>query len=286
MKAKILLLTISLLAVGTVVMPQTASLFAGQHWWYDISGNGNQIPCQKCHADIYEEMRLHVGPHTGESGYVFQCQLCHRTYFNGYSYATVNNSKITSVYPGVQAHAATTVRCMACHGAYGNLPYATGHVGYYNKLNPSLCNVCHGNPIVYYKNILNKNGSDYVQAGGFGLTSLPGDTGSMAAHKMFVLEAKNDSTLKGANEACVACHTHVAVKIRWHHKRSLEFVVNITNPVTLSSGVHNWSVSNWSVNGTAIATVWGSSNGSGSISYNSSVWPWPNNGQNLSAIYS
>ncbi len=56
-------------------------------------------------------MRLHVGPHTGESGYVFQCQLCHRTYFNGYSYATVNNSKITSVYPGVQAHAATTVRC-------------------------------------------------------------------------------------------------------------------------------------------------------------------------------
>ncbi len=32
---KLVLLAIALVAVGTVVMPQTASLFAGQHWWYN-----------------------------------------------------------------------------------------------------------------------------------------------------------------------------------------------------------------------------------------------------------
>ncbi len=277
MKAKIMLLTVALLAVGTVVMPQTVSLFAGQHWWYNISGNGNQIPCQKCHADIYEEMRLQIGPHTGESGYVFQCQLCHRTAFNGYTYATVNGSSITNYYPGKQAHAASTVRCLTCHGAYANL----AHINGYNALSPgssTICYECHTNKF--------KVAPDYVLAGGFGLTSMPGDTGSMAAHEMFVLEAKNDSTLKGANEACVACHTHVAVKINWRHKRSLEFDVNITNPVTLGNGVHNWSVTNWKVNGTAIATVWGNASGGGNVSYNGNVWPWPNNGNNLSLIYS
>ncbi len=263
---KPVLLAVTLVAIGILVMPQTASLFAGQHWWYNISGNGNQIPCQKCHADVYEEMRLQVGPHTGETGYVFQCQLCHRTAFSGFTYATVNNSAITSYYPGKQAHAASTVRCLTCHGAYGN----TAHVGYYLKLGPTTCYTCHGNPIVAT--------SSYVIAGGFGLTSYPGDTGSMAAHKMFVLEAINNSTLRGANEACVACHTHVAVKIIWHHKRSLEFDVNITNPVTLSNGVHNWTISDWKVNGTATAISWGNTSGYGNTSYWSG---WPGNVSNI-----
>jgi len=38
--AKIVLLLITVTATGILVMPQTASLFAGQHWWYNISGNG------------------------------------------------------------------------------------------------------------------------------------------------------------------------------------------------------------------------------------------------------
>ncbi|RUM34410.1 MAG: hypothetical protein DSY33_02235 [Archaeoglobus sp.] len=271
---KPVLLVIVLIAVGSLVMPQTVSLFAGQHWWYNISGTGNQVPCQKCHADIYEEMRLHIGPHTGETGYVFQCQLCHRTAFTGFSYATVNQSSVTSVYPGKQAHAASTVRCLTCHGAYGN----TAHVSYYlNTLGVQACYACHGNPSV--------TASNYVIAGGFGLTALPGDTGSMAAHERFVIEAKNNTTLRGANEACVACHTHVAVKIIWHHKRSLEFNVSINNPVTLSNGVHNWSVTNWKVNGTAVATVWGNASGNGSVSYNSNYWPWSNS-SSLNTVYS
>ena len=270
---KPVLLTIVVIAIGTLVMPQTASLFAGQHWWYNISGNGNQIPCQKCHADIYEEMRLQVGPHTGETGYVFQCQLCHRTGFSGFSYATVNQSSVTSVYPGKQAHAASTVRCLTCHGAYAN----TGHINYYLNLGVQACYECHGNPGYF--------NPDYVIAGGFGLTPYPGDTGSLAAHKMFVLEAIDNSTLRGANEACVACHTHTAVKIVWHHKRSLEFEVNISNPITLSNGVHNWTITSWKVNGTAVAISWGNASGNGSISYSSSTWPWSGS-SSLNNIYS
>ncbi len=228
---RVLLISVMLLSVGVIVLPSTVSLFHGQHIWYNISGNGNNIPCRKCHADVYEEMRTTIGPHTGETGYVFDCQLCHRaTGFNGIQYATVNQSTYTSAYPGVQAHAASVVECMACHGAYGT-PYVLKHVTYYGSISPTqTCSQCHGTPW-FFGTPVGAGGTDYVQAGGFGLTSLPGDTGSMAAHLMFVKQAIASSTMPGANEACVACHTETPVNITWHHAEYLRF-----------SAKYNWSV--------------------------------------------
>ncbi len=259
--SKIALIAIIFTATGLVVLPNTVSLFAGQHYWYNLSGTGNDIPCQKCHADIYEEMHAHIGPHTGETGYIFKCELCHRAGgFNNIKFASVSGS-YTSFTPGVQAHAASVVRCMDCHGAYGNIT----HVGYYLSWGIQACYACHGNPGLL--------SADYVIAGGFGLTSMPGDTGTYAAHKAFVLEANNSSILRGENEACIAYHTAVPVKITWEHKRCIEFTVNISSPITVGYGVHNWNVSDWRVNGTALVTVYGNTTGFGDTNLANITWP-------------
>ena len=123
-----------------------------------------------------------------------------------------------------------------------------------------------------------------IRAGGFGLTDFdnmsayyywrtwPNDTGRYAAHRQFVLDAMNDTTMAGANEACIACHTHVAVKLNWTHVRSLTFDIGIGNPKTTDSGVHNWSMNNWEMNGTVNVLVWGNTTGAGSTS-NWDEWP-------------
>ena len=129
------------------------------------------------------------------------------------------------------------------------------------------CLKCHGSEII----------ADF-DAGGFGLTEVDdgstGDTGNKSAHLKFVLEAMNDTTMAGANEACLACHTMIGVKINWTHARSLEFDVGVGDPMATETGMHNWTVSEWSVNGTANATVWGNTTGTGETTY----WDdWPGN---------
>jgi len=57
--------------------------------------------------------------------------------------------------------------------------------------------------------------ADFVSAGGFGLNASPGDIGTMAAHRDFVIAAMKTPNMSGANEACIACHTEVNVSIVW-----------------------------------------------------------------------
>ncbi|RLI84883.1 MAG: hypothetical protein DRO98_07970 [Archaeoglobales archaeon] len=77
-------------------------------------------------------------------------------------------------------------------------------------------------------------------------------------------KAIKNNTLTHANEACIACHTSVAVKINWTHARSIEFVVGLGNPIT-QNGLHNWTVTEWTYNGTAKAVVWGNTTGNGTL---------------------
>ncbi len=265
--SKVLLLAVIVAATGLVVLPNTVSLFAGQHYWYNISGPGNQIPCQKCHADVFEELALsNFHTHWGPNGWnpsskgvadQYDCAACHRSNLS-IQYALVNGS-VVKYQPGKQAHAASVVACMLCHQI--NASKATWAPGFY--------------------------------AGGFNITpfvkagEIPKSpykysnatyNGLYAAHNAFIAMAIKNNTLPDSTEACIACHTHVAVKITWKHKRSLEFTVNITNPVTLSNGVHNWNVSDWKVNGTATAISWGNTTGYGNTSYWSG---WPGNVSNI-----
>ena len=76
---RLLLLAIAIVAVGVFALPGTVSLFSGQHRWYNLSTGTNDVPCEKCHADVAEEMNALAGPHTGETGYErLKCGYCHR----------------------------------------------------------------------------------------------------------------------------------------------------------------------------------------------------------------
>jgi len=302
MRAKMVLLAITMVAIAGIAFPQTLSLFAGQHYWYDLNERTNDVPCEKCHADVAAEMESALGPHMGETGYGrMQCEYCHRTgNFTGYIYASVSGG-YSQYEPGVQAHAASTVACMDCHGfaewgpkniVWGSStpqnctachPYDNDwdHVRQYNN-DYYNCLRCHG--WEEHPEISGYTAFNIPPAGGFGLTSgytpsqlgheLTDDTGNMSAHLKFVQRAMNSTLMTDENEACIACHTAVSVKINFTHKRSLEFVVGLENTITTTYGPHNWSVTAWQANRTAYATVWGNTTGSGTTTYTAN---WPGN---------
>ncbi len=280
------LLAIVVVAIGTFALPNTVSLFSGQHTWYDLSGEWNDVPCEKCHADIAEEMESGIGPHTNETGYGrLECGDCHRifpivhknTSFDTYTYASGDG---TGAEPGKEAHAASTVACMYCHS--GNESGRIDLIEY--------CGVCHHpDPekkllIAHELNInytpspigdedcyrchaattghIHQAAYHVPPAGGFNLTTDATDTGEMAAHKTFVMNAISNPDMEDANEACIACHTHIAVKINWTHRYSLEF--NCTPEFELPPT--HFNVSDWKVNGTVNVMVYGNGTGGGSTS--------------------
>jgi|Deesub1362A_J573_1020465.scaffolds.fasta_scaffold01019_4 hypothetical protein len=269
MKGRVVLILIALFASVVIVLPQTVTLFAGQHYWYDLTGGStgweSDVPCEKCHADIEAEMDAHIGPHSGETGYRrMECSDCHRVRLDTYQFAAVGDS-YTDYTPGKYAHAATTVACMDCHKwandtEFNDYVFGSAH---WNGLSSDDCKRCHGHS---FKAV--------PAAGGFGLTNASGDNGILAAHTAFVQESINDTTLRDENEACIGCHTAMAVKLNWTHARVLEFEVGLGNPITTTYGPHNWTVTDWQINGTAYAITWGNTSGYGTTSYTDN---WPGN---------
>ena len=303
-------MAVAVVAIGTFALPSTVSLFSGQHTWYDLSGRENNVPCEKCHADIAEEMEQLVGPHTNETGYGrFKCEYCHRVFpidqdedptpyggdgYDGpdqninqtleqnynFTYASANGT--TTVVPGKEAHAASTVPCMYCHSGheYGGA-HAVGappldckschdpdentlHGGRFrspSNVEENDCIRCHGNA---------HTGGVYriPPAGGFNLTTNASDTGSNAAHKTFVQNAISNLDMEDANEACIACHTGIPVNITWKHAHDLEFTAYWDG--TLELPPTHFNVSDWQANGTVTNHSYGYGNGTGSTS--SSGW--------------
>jgi len=237
MSGKIALVIVLLLAIGVLVLPSTVSLFAGQHYWYDLEAQGNQVPCQKCHADVFEELNnspYHLGQGTPGVADEQDCTFCHQAN-TSITYASADGA---GAQMGEQAHAASTIQCMYCHG-----------------------NQAIGAPL----------------AGGFGLTGLANDTGTYAAHSDFVQSAAFSEPntgevwpLLGENEACIACHTHVAVKINFTHYKAMEF------NVSFDTASNMYSASGFKINTSTEVTntIWGNATGSGWTSYpGSAKWP-------------
>ena len=245
---KILLLMITAVAVGVVALPSTISMFGGQHNWYTLNSAGsgagggvNNVPCVKCHADIQSELH-NSGPHEN-----LTCAMCHRaTSFTGYTYARgdylTNPAPETwsGTTPGVEAHAASTVACMDCHGGVEG----SAHSWEDPEIQASDCNQCHLGGYI-----------DQVTAGGFGLTGDPdlNDSGEKAAHLAFVLDANGSELMEETNEACIACHTHTAIDIDWSHKYRLTFDAD--------DSAGTWVVDNFMAEGTYNVTTYGNMSG-------------------------
>ncbi|MDY6866113.1 MAG: hypothetical protein SVY15_09125 [Halobacteriota archaeon] len=250
---KLMLMLVAVLAVGIFALPSTVAMFGGQHNWYDLEPSGNDVPCEKCHADVFDELYNNVGPHDE-----MECWYCHRTSnLTGYTYASGDGT--TSV-PGEEAHAASTVECMACHEGLASA-CADCHFGITSK-HPvewedfSRCGDCHasytgdGGGSVH-------GGAGILKAGGFGLTiDTTNDTGTNAAHMDFVLGSKdeNSTLMEGTNEACITCHTHTAIDINWTHAYKMSLDARQT-----SAGV--WELSNFKTEGSYNVTTYGNMSG-------------------------
>ncbi|KAF5432805.1 hypothetical protein C5S36_07830 [Candidatus Methanophagaceae archaeon] len=216
---RIALLTVAICAIGIFALPGTVSLFSGQHSWYDLSDNAqNDVPCEKCHQDIADEM---ISDGNGVH-LKLTCSMCHRTPFNDYIYGSGYGDGST---PGKEAHAAAVVQCMDCHDhnvskpGYGKHTYDPAYieVGCAGPGNP-----CHESITP----------CDNLGAGGFGLTGYLDDTGERAAHMDFVNDSIDDPLMEGANEACIACHTRIGVNISWTKSTTLHFNANETHDGT------------------------------------------------------
>jgi len=242
---KIVLLLVAVLAIGLFALPSTIAMFGGQHNWYDLGDDGNQVPCEKCHADIYDEIG-NTGPHKNMS-----CWYCHRTSnLTGYTYASGDGVGST---PGQEAHAASTVECMECHGGFAESDdCGSCHFGEEAHpdewLDDTQCGNCH----------LGYAGSahhgDTLAAGGFNMTVYSVDTGVNAAHMAFVQDADADPLMEGANEACITCHTHTAIDINWTHAYKMSL-----NAVQDKDG--NWDCTDFITEGTYNVTTYGNMSG-------------------------
>ncbi|MFZ2071132.1 MAG: cytochrome c3 family protein [Halobacteriota archaeon] len=237
---KIVLLAVAVVATGIFALPSAVSLFSGQHSWYDLSAQGNNVPCEKCHAEIGDEMS-HTGAHAD-----MECWYCHSTRnLTGVRYASGNGAGSS---PGQEAHAASTVECMACHEGFGiNITdclkcHFTGPKAHPTEWFEEPCGNCHAGYTVPHF-------SASLEAGGFGLTvNTTYDTGEKAAHKKFAFDAMNNSLMEGANEACIACHTRVGVNITWVKNENMVFQA-------VENATGDWNVSKFAAGGSNTTTV-------------------------------
>lgn len=52
---RIILVATLIFTIGLLVLPQTINIFAGGHTFYNFEAGGN---CIKCHADVFEELKI------------------------------------------------------------------------------------------------------------------------------------------------------------------------------------------------------------------------------------
>lgn len=216
-KNKIVLLAIATLAMGMFFIPSTVSLFAGQHTF----DGGGDVSCRKCHEDIYSEI-YNSGAGLPHVSFGETCMACHTTGYVWRSFIA-NVSGMTKGVHGVNKseqgfHAATTVECVFCHDL---VPKQITNVSESHTL--FFLNAT-STRTLYYNNGTPKpnNGNQSVVM------------------------------LKGANTACVGCHTHVWVNATW--VRNSGYGMDISE----TGGVYNIT---FSLNNTKVTTYVQANNG-------------------------
>lgn len=208
------ILLLVVVGLGIVVLPETYSLFSGQHDFYDTTASDNQVPCEKCHSDITAELSQPGKVNLIHK--VMNCDQCHVT--------AAPNSEGLYQGPGGQFHAAATISCIDCH----NRTMLYGTFDHSRIVGSGLgCLDCHKNPRSF--------------PGNFSAVEIYSQEES---HKSFAEEAGNSKLLKGANEACISCHTHVRVNITWTKATHMTM-----NAIVNTDG--SWSITNISAEGNA-----------------------------------
>jgi len=226
---QILLLTFAVVAIGLFVLPNTMSMFVGQHSWFSVRTASAQYDlCRRCHTAEVGEWEANTGAHSAYRQYYIQhggdpgcfCHQINVTRLNSwvintsnvsaYGYEFFNQSgAINASDPGswkagwrtnTTPHAATTIYCVDCH------------------LNAT--------------------------------AQLTKDT---EAHKSFFLQAKNVSLNPAVtnNTACMACHTMVGLNVTMSrlyggliinatHEANYTWSINVTLNTTRTTNSSYW----------------------------------------------
>ncbi len=104
----------ALVGISLWYIPNTISLFSGQHSYYNINANGSQVPCQKCHGDVQMEV------HTGFIHNNFTCSDCHRVQ-KGVQYASGDDAYERILYINVTPLITTNIQYRVLATTIGNL---------------------------------------------------------------------------------------------------------------------------------------------------------------------
>jgi hypothetical protein len=173
-RKKLAFLIILVVAVGVIVLPTIV-------WYIEEEWVEEKFPAESMVSEGVDPTYLAVMAEiwVGGAHLNFTCATCHHSPIADFDFH---------------------VECMDCHGATGNIS------GHWETLECRDCAICHwsgGSDIASY--------FDFVSAGGFGMNATPFDVGSMAGHEGLILVAMENTTMAGANEACVACHTEISV---------------------------------------------------------------------------
>jgi len=198
---------IALCALALLTSTNVVTLFKGSHTIVGLTSNENDVSCISCHSKIAAELQ-NSSVHSN-----FKCEECHRLRQTAEGrtteYATHNAS---GIFPGHQAHAAYTPRCLDCHGGDGYYINDTG--------------VLKHAPPAYPFNETDY-GSDY------------------SAHKPLVLKARELNMSVGENEACLACHTNYSIDLSHTYFWNINYIVynwNITQFSYNGTRYYNYTV--------------------------------------------
>lgn len=205
---RVALLTIGLLAVMVLVMPQAMARFSGQHTFI----NGSNVDCTKCHPDVESELsgnRPHVG--------TVSCRDCHigrmvagnrKPWDEAYNYVFLSDgSDAAKIYENISKfHGAALVECVWCHVN--------------NSLNGNVVNVL---------DEFNQSDTEAHRPLYFRAMNNTGvDTSDL---------------LQGSNEACIACHTHAANVNVVGEYSNLSIVSNYTDCGSGANCYNGWNIS-------------------------------------------
>jgi len=98
MKQKIILLLISVFAVGMFALPSTLALYTGSHAFV----NGSNVDCEKCHTSSMDDIKAEL--ESGNAHSTLGCKACH-----GGAIADLDQGT-------ADGHAASmSVDCIGCH---------------------------------------------------------------------------------------------------------------------------------------------------------------------------
>lgn len=194
-----------ILALVFMVMPNVISKFTSQH----VFISGADVDCTRCHPTENTEI------HEGNVHLNVSCIDCH-----------IPNNSTTSKplynpYGGGTAsyHAAALVECLYCHGSQ-----------HYSRSGGLDCYLCHEPGTLKAVNV-----------------TAEFENSNIEAHRPLYFRAKNASGLDtsdllvGANEACIACHTHAANVTVAHPTKYLNVTAYYTGTGPYSGWLINFS---------------------------------------------